>query len=108
VGLAGQVRVGGDLPSGQVDRWKAGPDLLDRLVAGDRAQRGNEVLGVQQVPQPLGAEPGKRVILLYRAAQPYNVPGGVVALVAPPAGGRRPVAGQAGTLLGEAGAPVSV
>ena len=38
VHLAGEVRVGGDLPAGEVDRLEAGLDLLDRLVAGQRAR----------------------------------------------------------------------
>ena len=39
VGLAGQVRVGGDLPAGQVDGLQAGLYLLNGLVAGQRAER---------------------------------------------------------------------
>src|SRR6266568_2821780 len=75
VGLPGQVGVRGDLPAGQVDRREAGPDLLYRLVAGQRAQRVHVVLGVQQRPQPLGAEPGQRVLFLHRAPQPDHVLG---------------------------------
>ena len=43
------------------------------------------VLGVQRVPQPLGAAPGQRVLLLDGAAQPDDVLGGVAALDAGPA-----------------------
>ena len=41
VGLPGQVGVGGDLPAGEVDRLQPGAHLLHRLVAGERAERGN-------------------------------------------------------------------
>ena len=38
VGLTGGVRVGGDLPTGEVDGVEAGLDLLDCLVAGQRTE----------------------------------------------------------------------
>ena len=101
VGLPGQVGVGGDLPAGQVDRLEPGPDLLHRLVAGQRAERVHVVLGVQQVPQPLGAQPGQRVLLLHRAAQPDHVLGGVGALDAAQRGFVVPLARcSRGSLLG--------
>ena len=55
----GRVGVGGDLPAGQVDRLQPGLHLLHRLVAGERAQRVHERLGLQQVPQPGGAHLGQ-------------------------------------------------
>jgi hypothetical protein len=55
VHLAVAVGVASDLPAGQVDGLQAGLDLLQRLVAGERAQRVDEGLGVDQVPQLLGA-----------------------------------------------------
>jgi hypothetical protein len=36
--VAGQVGVTGDLPARQVDGLQAGADLLDGLVAGQRAE----------------------------------------------------------------------
>ena len=42
------IGVGGDLPAGQVDRLQPGPHLLHRLVAGQRAERVNVGLGLQQ------------------------------------------------------------
>ena len=80
VGLPGQVGVGRDLPAGQVDRVQPGPDLLHRLVAGQRAERVHVVPLVEQPPQPLGAQPGEGVLLLHGAAQPDHVLRGVGAL----------------------------
>ena len=51
VGVAGQVRVTGDLPTRQVDGLQAGTDLLDGLVAGQRAERVDEVHVVQLRPR---------------------------------------------------------
>ena len=62
-----------------------GLDLLHGLVAGQRAERVHVVLAVQQRPQPLGAQPGQRVLLLDRAAQPDHVGGGVGPLGSRPA-----------------------
>ena len=55
VGLPGEVAVGGDLPPGQVDRLQAGAHLLHGLAAGVGAECADVVLGVQQVPEVLGA-----------------------------------------------------
>ena len=49
---AGGVGVGGDLPAREIDRLEAGADHLHRLVAGDRAQRVDIILAVQQLPEP--------------------------------------------------------
>ncbi len=73
VGLPGEVGVGRHLPAGQVDRLQAGPHHLDGLVAGQRAERVDVVLLVQQRPEPLRAPAGQRVLLLDRAAQAYDV-----------------------------------
>ena len=72
---AGGVGVGRDLPAGEIDRLQAGADHLHRLVAGDRAERVDEVLLVEQLPQPVGAALGERVRDLDRAAQPLDVLG---------------------------------
>ena len=89
--LAGDVRVGGDLPAGQVDRLQAGLHLLHRLVAGHRAQRVDERLVVHQLPQLLGAAARERVLDVDRAAQAHDVFRRVAALDALPAGIFRPV-----------------
>jgi hypothetical protein len=55
--LARDVGVRRDLPARQVDRLEAGLDLLHRLVAGQRAERVDEGLFVDQLPELLGAAP---------------------------------------------------
>jgi hypothetical protein len=62
VHLAVAVGVAGDLPAGEVDALQAGLHLLHGLVAGQRAQRVDERLGVDQRPQLLGAALGQRVL----------------------------------------------
>ena len=85
VGLPGEVAVGGDLPAGQVDRLEPGAHLLHGLAAGVGAERADVVLGVQQVPEVLGAAVGERRLLADRAAERDDVLGGVRALDAVPA-----------------------
>src|SRR5207248_3072830 len=77
VGLAGQVGVTGDLPARQVDGLEAGADLLDRLVAGQRAERVDLLQGVQLLPQHLGATAGQGVLLDHGALQRDDVRRGV-------------------------------
>ena len=48
--LPGEIRVRRDLPSAQVNCFQSGPHLLHCLVAGQRAERSNERLGLEQVP----------------------------------------------------------
>ena len=62
VRVPGEVRVGCDLPAGQIDRLQAGLDHLHGLVAGQRAERRDVLLVVQELPQPLGAELRERVL----------------------------------------------
>ena len=97
--LAGEVGVARDLPARQVDRLQAGLDLLHGLVAGQRAQRVDEGLGVDQVPELLGTALGERVLDLHRAAQAHDVLGGVAALDALPARVLGPVLLEGGDLL---------
>ena len=89
--LAGDVRVGGDLPAGQVDRLEAGLHLLHRLVAGQRAERVDERLVVDELPQLLRAAARERVLDVDRAAQAHDVLRRVAALDAFPARILRPV-----------------
>ena len=91
VGVAGEVRVTGDLPTRQVDGLQAGAHLLDRHVAGQRAQRVDELQVVQLLPQHLGAAAGQRGLLDDRALQCHDVGGGVGALDALPPGVGVPV-----------------
>ncbi|MNV75928.1 hypothetical protein D3C71_1692550 [compost metagenome] len=79
VHLAGQVGIGGNLPTGQVDRVQAGLDLLHGLVAGQRAERVDEVLFLQVRPQLLRAQPRQRVLHVHGATQAHHIGGGVVA-----------------------------
>ncbi|BDB40349.1 hypothetical protein IWGMT90018_07950 [Mycobacterium kiyosense] len=60
---AGQVRVTGDLPTGQVDGLEAGADLLYGHVAGQRTERVDEVHLVQLLPEHLCAAAGQGVLL---------------------------------------------
>ena len=73
VHLAGDVGVARDLPARQVDRLQAGLDLLHRLVAGERAERVDERLGVDEVPELFGAAPRERVLDADRAGQTHDV-----------------------------------
>ena len=68
-----RVGVGRDLPAREIDRLEAGPHHLHGLVAAERAERVDEVLLVDQLPQPVGAHFGERVPDLDRAAQPLDV-----------------------------------
>ncbi len=91
VGVAGQVRVTGDLPTRQVDGLQAGADLLDRHVAGQRAERVDELQVVQLAPQHLGAAAGQRGLLDDGTLQGHDVGRGVGALDALPPGVGVPV-----------------
>jgi hypothetical protein len=77
VHLAGQVGIGGDLPAGQVDGLEPGLDLLHGLVAGQRAERVDEILGVQRLPQLVRAQSRQRVLDVHGAAQAHHVLGGI-------------------------------
>ena len=75
VGIHRRRRVGicRDLPARQVDRLEAGAHHLHGLVAAERAERVDEILLVDQLPQPVGAHLGQRMPDLHRAAQPLDV-----------------------------------
>ena len=85
VHLARQVRIRRNLPTGEVDRLQAGLHLLHRLVARQRTESIDVVLAVHQVPEPLRAEPGQRVLDLYGPPQLGDVLRAVRALDAFPA-----------------------
>ena len=90
VGLPGEVAVGRDLPAREVDRLEPCTHLLHGLAAGVGAERPHVVLGVQQVPEVLGAAVGERGVLADRAADADDVVGRVGALDAVPPGIRLP------------------
>ncbi len=92
VRVAGEVRVGGDLPAGEVDGLEAGLDLLDGLVAGQRAEGVDEVEVVDLLPELLGSAAGQRVLFDHRAAQLDDILGRVLAGDSLPAGVGGPVA----------------
>jgi hypothetical protein len=71
--LARDVGVRRDLPAGEVDRFEPGLHLLQRLVAGERAQRVDERLVVDELPQLLGAAPSERVLDVDRAPETNDV-----------------------------------
>ncbi len=71
--LTGDVGVGRDLPAAEIDRLQPGLDLLHRLVAGERAERVDEVRRVQRLPQFLGAEFRQRMLDGDSAAQAHHV-----------------------------------
>ena len=77
---AGGVGVGGDLPARQVDRLQPGADHLHRLIAGQRAERVDVRLGLEQLPQLQRATVGEGVLDRHRAAQPGDILGGIATL----------------------------
>ena len=83
--LPGEVGVGRDLPAAEIDRLQACLDHLDCLVAGDGAQGGHERLGVQQLPEPLGAPPRQGGLDVHRAAEPGHLLRGVISPASLPA-----------------------
>jgi hypothetical protein len=89
--FAGDVGVGRDLPARQVDRLEARLHLLQRLVAGHRAQRVDERFRVHELPELFGAAARERVLDVDRAAQAHDVLRRVAALDALPPGIFRPL-----------------
>src|SRR5260370_245364 len=79
------------LPAADVDRLEARAHQLHGLVAGDGSERMDVVLGVDQVPELLGAEERQRVVQTDRAAQAHDVGAAVRALDAFPTRARAPV-----------------
>ena len=77
--LAGIVGVGGDLPAGDVDRLEPGLDLLQRLVAGQRAEGPHERPFGEQPAEPRGAAPGEAVLDPDRAGELVDIGRRIVA-----------------------------
>ena len=59
---AGGVGVGRGLPAGQIDGLEPGADHLHRLVAGDRAQRPDRLVALEQFPQLERAAAGQAML----------------------------------------------
>ena len=77
---AGEVGVGGDLPARQVDRLQARLDHLHGLASRHRAQGRDPLLLGEEATEPLGTEPGERVLDDDAPAQPLDVIVGVRAV----------------------------
>ena len=73
IGVPGEVAVRGDLPAGDVERLEARLHHLHRLGARDRAESRDIGLGAKKTPEPLGAQPGERVLDAKAPAQPFDV-----------------------------------
>ena len=71
--LSREIGVGRDLPAAEVDRLQTGARLLHRLVAGERTERRDEGLGVEQVPELFRAAPGEGVLRDDAALQTLDV-----------------------------------
>ena len=75
VGVAGEVRLGRDLPAGEVDRLRGPPRTICTAWPPVTAPRRRDRLGgVQELPEPLGAEPRERVLDREAAAQRQRRP----------------------------------
>ncbi len=68
IGRAGEVRVGGDLPAGEVDGLEPGAHHLDGLAAGEGSERADRLLAGDQLPEALRTEPRERVLFHHGAA----------------------------------------
>ena len=77
VHFTGKVRVGGHLPSAQIDRFQPGLDLLNGLIAGEGSQGRHVRFLVQQFPKPVSTHAGEGVFDSERTAQAGYVLGGV-------------------------------
>jgi hypothetical protein len=77
VGLPGEVRVGCDLPAGEVDRLQAGLRHLDGLAAGHRSERCDVLVFHKQAAQPFRPEAGECVLDPYRPAEALDRVAGV-------------------------------
>ena len=106
IGLAGEVAVGGDLPTGQVDGVQSATDHLDGLVARQRPQRAGEGLGLQLVPQLLGSQLRQCLLFDDGATKPDHVFGAVAALDAGPPYVTGPLLTQQRCAIGQGGAAV--
>ncbi len=104
VGIHGArgVRVGGDLPAREVNGLEPGAHHLHRLVAGHGAQRRHIGLAFQELPQPVRAHLGQRVIDADRAPELHRLLGRVAPLDAlePPPGRVRHQGFEAGLTHG--------
>ncbi len=77
VGIHGGRGVGVrcDLPAGQVNRLEASADHLHGLITRQGAERVDEILLVNELPQTVRAHFGKGLAHLHRAAQLFDIGG---------------------------------
>ena len=71
--LPGEIRIRRDLPAAEIDRLQSSFHLLHRLVAGECAERRNEIFCVQKLPKLLRAAARERVLDEDAALQTLNV-----------------------------------
>ena len=74
---SGRVAVGRNLPAGEVDRLQPGADHLHGLVAGHGAERRDVGLGLEKLPQTVGAALRERVTDGNGAAQALDFFGAI-------------------------------
>ena len=75
IGLPGAVGVRRHLPAREVDRLEAGADHLHCLATRHRAERVDVVLGLKQMPEPLGGMLGEGIADRQSPAQRYHLVG---------------------------------
>jgi hypothetical protein len=103
VDVAGEVAVGRDLPTGEVDRLQTGLRHLHGLAARDRAEGRDVVLVGEEAEELLGAVARERVLDPERAPQSDHVLRGVISRDPVPAVGLGPVASEVDRVLRSGG-----
>ncbi|MND38649.1 hypothetical protein D3C80_293580 [compost metagenome] len=75
VGIHGRrgIAVRRHLPAGEIDRLQPSAHLLHRLIASHGAERIDEILAFQKLPQPVCTLFRQRITDLDRAAQPLHI-----------------------------------
>src|SRR5699024_4033418 len=73
---SGEVRIGGNLPTGEIDGSQASFDLLNSLAAGHCPQRIGEfsfwMLTGELIPELFGTALSQCMFFLHTSAKPYN------------------------------------
>ena len=84
--LAGEIGIGRHLPSAKIDRLQSRPNLLKRLVPGERAESVDEGFGLKQTPKLFRAAPRQGVFDDDVALQSPNIADRVITRNPLPAG----------------------
>src|SRR2546429_9810848 len=84
--LAGEIGIGRHLPSAKIDRLQSRPNLLKRLVPGERAESVDEGFGLEQTPKLFRAAPRQGVFDDDVALQSPNIADRVITRNPVPAG----------------------